>query len=260
MQAGRPIELNGKPIAGGKVPLVCTPLVGRSADAILCELERIVPKRPDVLEWRVDFFDRIGDAEAVIATAGRIRQAAGGTPLLFTRRSAAEGGEAIALGEQQVVALYEALCAARAAELVDFEMRSDPAHLRRVREAARANGIALVLSYHDFTQTPPAAEILQRFRDAQALGADVAKVALMPRGPDDVLTLLAATLQASRELPIPLISMSMGGYGALTRMFGWAFGSALTFAIGDRGSAPGQMPIEDLQAVLAIAAKAFGGK
>lgn len=47
----------------------------------------------------------------------------------------------------------------------------------------------------------------------------------MPRDLDDVLTLLAATRQASKKLRIPLISMSMGPYGSLTRLFGWTFGS-----------------------------------
>jgi 3-dehydroquinate dehydratase I len=46
----------------------------------------------------------------------------------------------------------------------------------------------------------------------------------------------------------------------LTRLFGWAFGSALTFAVGASSSAPGQVPIEDLNAVLAILQKSMAGK
>jgi 3-dehydroquinate dehydratase-1 len=40
-------------------------------------------------------------------------------------------------------------------------------------------------------------------------------------------------------------------------MLGWAFGSALTFGIGASGSAPGQVSIEDLEAVIALARKAM---
>ena len=54
--------------------------------------------------------------------------------------------------------------------------------------------------------------------------------------------------------------MSMGPYGAMTRLFGWAFGSALTFAVGAASSAPGQVPIEDLNMVLAILQKSIGGQ
>jgi 3-dehydroquinate dehydratase I len=75
---------------------------------------------------------------------------------------------------------------------------------------------------------------------------------------EDVLTLLTATLQASRQLEIPVVSMAMGPLGAITRLCGWAFGSAMTFGVGESSSAPGQMPIEDLVAGLAIARKALG--
>lgn len=63
-----------------------------------------------------------------------------------------------------------------------------------------------------------------------------------------------------KKLRIPLISMSMGPYGAMTRLFGWTFGSALTFAVGASSSAPGQVPIEDLNTALAILQKSMGGK
>ena len=53
--------------------------------------------------------------------------------------------------------------------------------------------------------------------------------------------------------------MSMGPYGSLTRLFGWTFGSALTFAVGASSSAPGQVPIEDLNTVLAILQKSMAG-
>ena len=65
-------------------------------------------------------------------------------------------------------------------------------------------------------------------------------------------------LQASRTLAIPVVSMAMGGLGAVSRVCGASFGSALTFAVGQSASAPGQMPIEDLSAALAVLRKAGG--
>ncbi len=84
------------------------------------------------------------------------------------------------------------------------------------------------------------------------------KVAVMPRTREDVLTLLAATWQASQALEIPLISMSMGPMGAVSRIVGGVYGSALTFAVGKSSSAPGQIPIDDLRAALAIVGRAAG--
>lgn len=260
MQTNKPIELNGQAIAGGKFPLICTPLVGRTLDKLMAELAVVLPKQPDVLEWRVDFFEAIGDSAAVIAAARAIKQAAGNIPVLFTRRSTLEGGEKIALNEDQVIAMYTAVCESKSIDLIDYEMANDAANIVRVRAAAKANGIKLVLSFHNFSFTPGLETLASKFLSADQLGADVAKVAVMPRDLDDVLTLLTATREASKKLRIPLISMSMGPYGAMTRLFGWTFGSALTFAVGASSSAPGQVPIEDLNTVLAILQKSIGGK
>jgi 3-dehydroquinate dehydratase-1 len=100
--------------------------------------------------------------------------------------------------------------------------------------------------------------LYERLLQAQTLGADVAKVAVMPQRLEDVLTVLSATLQASQKLEIPVVSMSMGGHGALTRLFGWTFGSALSFAVGAEASAPGQVPMDDMNAALDIMRRSIG--
>ena len=250
------IELNGKPLSDGKVPLVCCPLVARTADDLLAEADRVIGRRPDILEWRVDFFAAIADTQAVRATATRLRKLAGSLPVLFTCRSQREGGEPIALQEDGVVALYEAICRDKTVDFVDFELASQPAKLAAVRQFTRASGVQLVISYHNFQSTPERGALVEKFVQAQRQGGDIAKVAVMPRSMRDVLTLLDATLEASEKAQVPLISMSMGPLGALTRMCGWAFGSALTFAVGASSSAPGQMPVEDVRAGVALLQKA----
>lgn len=257
MHTGKPILINGKALGSGRFPTICTPLVGRTREQVLAEVALVIPKQPDLLEWRVDFFQDIANTEAVVALARDIRQAATGIPVLFTRRSIKEGGEPIPLNEEQVVALIEAVCASQNVELVDFEMNNDPTHIHQVRAASHANGIGLVLSFHNFQSTPAQDVLVQRFAQAQSLGADVAKIAVMPQRLEDVLGVLGATLESSQKLDIPLVSMAMGGYGSLTRLFGWTFGSAMSFAVGAAASAPGQVPIEDMDTVLAILHKAM---
>jgi 3-dehydroquinate dehydratase-1 len=260
MQTSKPITLNGQAIAGGKFPLICTPLVGRTLDKVMAELDVVLPKKPDVLEWRVDFFEPIDDTAAVIAAARAIKNKAGSIPLLFTRRSIIEGGEKIVLNEGQVITLYAAVCESKSIDLIDYEMANDAATIVRVRDAAKAHDIKLMLSFHNFSFTPGLETLVAKFLTADQLGADVAKVAVMPRDLDDVLTLLTATREASKKLRIPLISMSMGPMGALTRLIGGVFGSSLSFAVGAAASAPGQVPIEDLNTALAILQKSMGGK
>jgi 3-dehydroquinate dehydratase-1 len=257
MQA-KAIELNGKPAGSGRFPAVCAPLVGRTREKLLTEVAAVAAKKPDILEWRVDFFEGIGDSAQVVDLAMRIKQAAAGIPVLFTRRSSREGGEKIALAEEQVISLYRAVCASGQVDMVDYEMSNDPAQVDQVCNMAHDHKVKLVLSFHDFQRTPTLELLAERFDQAQRLGADVAKVAVMPQDMQDVLTLLTATLQASQRLAIPVVSMSMGALGSVTRLCGWTFGSAMTFAVGESSSAPGQMPIADIDAGLAVLRKAFG--
>jgi 3-dehydroquinate dehydratase-1 len=255
----RPIILRGQPLAAGRLPAVCAPLVAATPEALLAEARAVAARQPDLLEWRVDFFQPIADSQAVLDAAARLREVAAGIPILFTRRAQREGGQPIPLDEAQVVALYEQVIAGGCVDLVDFEMENAPGDVARVRAVARRHGVALVLSFHDFRRTPASDELTARLAQAQGLGADVAKLAVMPQTVDDVYRLLGATLQASGQLEIPVISMAMGGLGAVSRLCGGVFGSALTFAVGASASAPGQIPIADVRAALAVLQRATSG-
>ena len=253
------IEVNGKPLGGGTLPVIITPLVGKTAEAIHDEVAAIIPKKPDLLEWRIDFFADIGDAKAVVDTALSIRKAAAGIPVLLTRRNVSEGGNPIPIAEAAVVAMYVAACEAKCVEIIDYELSNAPADLQRLREVSKANAITMIMSYHNFQLTPDAATLDSKFVAAERLGADVAKVAVMPKTEQDVLALLAATDRARQNVGVPLISMSMGGIGSLSRIIGWVYGSAATFAVGKSSSAPGQIAIEELRTALAIVRKAVTG-
>jgi 3-dehydroquinate dehydratase-1 len=259
MKETRLIDVKGRPLGAGTLPAIITPLVGATRAEVLDEVAAIVPKRPDLIEWRIDFFRAISDIPAVIDTALSIRAAAGGTPVLLTRRNASEGGQPLAVGEPAVVAMYRAACEAKCVELIDYELSNRPQDVKGLRAVSESNGIGMILSYHDFLATPDAATLDGKFALAAELGADVGKVAVMPAGERDVLELLAATSRAREALDIPLISMSMGGVGSLSRIMGWVYGSAATFAVGKSSSAPGQIAIEDLRAALAITRRAVLG-
>ncbi len=258
MDQPRHIQIKGRPVAEGSYPLIITPLVGHTPADIQDELQAILPQRPDLLEWRVDYFKGIADAAQVIATAHAIRKAAPGLPLLLTRRHVAEGGQPIALDEAAVVALYTRACEAGCVDLIDYELSNAPQDLARLRAVSAAQGVAMIMSYHNFECTPDADTLLGRFVQAANLGADVAKVAVMPQDPQDVLTLLSVTQRARQTLALPLISMSMSSLGALSRIAGWQYGSAATFAMGKHSSAPGQIAVDELRALIKGLKRASG--
>ena len=87
----------------------------------------------------------------------------------------------------------------------------------------------------------------------QDFDADLPKIAVMPTCRQDVLTLLSATLEmAETYADRPIITMSMSGTGVISRLTGEFFGSALTFGAATKASAPGQIPVSELETVLSV--------
>jgi len=246
LQSKKILKIRDK-ILGGPVPLICLPLVAADQATLLAQAAEVCSFDPDVIEWRVDKFEAILDTDAVLAALGALREAIGNIPLIFTCRVIHEGGFQEIPAENRL-RLNKVVIASGLTDLIDTEMSNSEAMVAETKAACRSAGCPLILSYHNFDETPDEAFILDRLVTAGKLGADVAKVAVMPQTYKDVLTLLGATYTARIErLDIPIITMAMGEEGGITRIAGGLFGSDLTFAIGKASSAPGQIPISDLR-------------
>ena len=252
------IKLRGKELGSGMRPLICTPLVGKNVAEIRSELDGVLSKQPDIIEWRADFFTEITQIDSVVDSARQIRQAAGDVPIIFTIRSGREGGQPIPLTESEIVQVHKAVCRTKSVDVIDFELSNLQEHLAALRRISWENDTRMIMSYHNFEFTP-ALDVLQaKFAEAESFAADIAKVAVMSQSLQDVLNLLSATASAKASVKIPLITMSMGEYGSITRLVGGIFGSSVTFGVGQNSSAPGQIPIGDLRTVLDILQGLFG--
>ena len=80
----------------------------------------------------------------------------------------------------------------------------------------------------------------------------------MPQSRKDVVTLLSATEEMDRRTTRPLITMSMGPLGMISRLCGEAFGSSLTFGSVGKASAPGQVAAKELANVLKLIHESMG--
>jgi 3-dehydroquinate dehydratase-1 len=105
-------------------------------------------------------------------------------------------------------------------------------------------------SYHNFDATPSDEELEKRLEIIAASGVDIPKMAVMPQDKMDVLRLMTFTLREQQKLGKPLITMSMGKLGSISRVSGEAFGSSVTFGSIGQESAPGQIPVNKLEEML----------
>lgn len=243
------VLIRGCRIGEGR-PKVIVPIVEHTEAAILQKAAEFSTISADCVEWRADWFEHILDPAALTRCLHGLRDALGETLLLVTFRTKAEGGE-MALTPEQYDAFCAAVCASGCADLLDLEFFPTGERLPALIRTAHAAGVKVICSSHDFHKTPPRAELVARMTAMQQAGADLPKLAVMPTCRRDVLELLSATAEMADYHPeTPVITMSMGALGAVSRLCGEAFGSAMTFANPGTASAPGQVPLETVNAVL----------
>ena len=242
------VLLRGVEIGAGR-PKIIVPIVGKTEQEILDKAAELVQAKPDVVEWRVDYFQGVGDVQRVVDTARELNEALGEIPILFTFRTKREGGEK-EIGMEDYTALNRAVAQSSYVDAVDVEIFSGDEVVRKNIAAIHDAGAAVVGSSHEFHRTPEHAELIYRLRKMQDMGADILKVA--------VLTLLSATEEMYRlYAQRPLLTMSMASDGVISRLCGEVFGSAATFGMVGQGSAPGQIPADQLEQVLEILHRAL---
>lgn len=243
------VEVRGVRIGEG-IPKICVPIVGTTRDEILAAAESFESVKKNVVEWRADWFEGVFDFAQVEAVMKELRRVLGNTPILFTFRTANEGGEK-AIEPAAYAELNKRAAATGLIDLVDVEAFTGDEVVRDIIESAHESGVLVVASNHDFEKTPEKDEIVRRLRKMQELDADIPKIAVMPQSRKDVLTLLSATEEmASEYADRPIITMSMSATGLISRLCGECFGSALTFGAVGKASAPGQMNASDLSEIL----------
>lgn len=234
-------------VLGGETPMVCVPLVGANRDAIIAEAKNIPAIAPDIIELRVDAWDFIEDTPASLEMIREVRATVGDLPIILTCRGDWEGGVK-KVSDEAKFALYKAAVKEGLVDLVDVELKYGEEKIKEILSLLEGTNTSLIVSFHDFKRTPHRDELVSILKRQIAAGAHVAKLAAMPLKEEDVLAVLSATLEVRRQFPcIPIITMSMGATGAVSRLVGGLFGSDLTFAVGSKESAPGQIPAAALK-------------
>ncbi len=246
----RVIEVRGVRIGDG-IPKICIPVMGGRVEEILDEAKKASMADPDMVEWRIDTMEEPEDENAVRDALRGLRGIFSAIPLVATFRSAREGG-GYPCGQE----VYERICLSvielGEADLIDVEYFAGEGTVKRLIRTAHEAGMGVILSSHDFSCTPREEELLSRLAAMEAAEGDILKLAVMPKNAADVtallhVTALSAGLRGEEKMEKPLITMSMGSLGSISRVCGELTGSAVTFGCVSKASAPGQMEAAQLR-------------
>ena len=236
---------------GKGIPKICIPLTGKNREEIIEEMEIVKKSNPDLIEWRVDFFEESDNPERVCEMLGTINDSFKQIPVLFTFRTKEEGGEKSIMSEDYVKLLKE-VSERRLADIVDVQVFWYGEKSEDFIKELKETGAVVLASSHHFEGTPSVREMSDALYTMENRGADIVKLAVMPQSGKDVCALLEATMERKEHSNKPMITMSMGQSGMLSRICGELTGSCVTFASGKQASAPGQIDARELKCVLDI--------
>lgn len=244
------LVIKGKVIGEGR-PLVCVPIMEKGRQEILAEAKRLADVQTEMVEWRVDAFEEVNSLNAIRDVLKSLGEIFTETIFVYTFRSKAQGG-LVELDEESIIDIHEVAAESKVVDLVDIEFFTSENKKSEIQKLQKM-GVSIIASHHDFQQTPDKDTMGILLEKMLAGGADIVKLAVMPKTRFDVLALLEVTAEFKENYSdVPLVTMSMGAMGGISRVAGEYFGSCITFGAGAKASAPGQIASEKLGTILKI--------
>lgn len=194
----------------------------------------------NVVEFRFDCFDELSP-DILFRCFSKAKKA--GLKTLGTFRSSKEGGSGH-LNEAQRLAIYESMLPH--ADFIDIELSSAKI-LSGIRNDLSDYQTKLILSYHNFKETPSEARLDQIMKECSSHAYSFIKIAVFPKTQDDVRTMLRWTLG---HPGVPLITICMGPLGRLSRIFFPCAGSLFTYTHHGQATAPGQLGLKQTRELI----------
>ena len=244
------LRIKNRQIGEGR-PLVCVPVMEHEEGEIIREITFLAKSRADMIEWRVDAFSNFKDYNAVRRIFETVSPFLTETLFLYTFRSKKQGGET-ETDPETVNDLHDLAAESGCVDFVDLEFFAGQ-HSREKIKRLQKQGVHVIASHHDFEETP-APEVMKMLLEKMCMGgADIVKLAVMPKSRKDVWDLLEVAGEFRDENPdTPIITMSMGRLGNISRICGESVGSCVTFGAHKKTSAPGQFEMNCLGEILDI--------
>lgn len=118
-----------------------------------------------------------------------------------------------------------------------------------VIQLAKAQRKTVMVSYHDYKQTPSHEALSALVAESLAAKADIVKLAVTANSAEDAAQLMVFTEQHRH---LPLIAIAMGPWGRLTRVAAPLFGSLLSYGYVTQSVAPGQLSIQALSEAFSL--------
>ncbi len=245
-----PVTLNAQTQPTAKAVKTIVPITAKTKEQALAQAQVIANTADaDLAEFRIDLLSFASDTKQVIALGHELKKILGNKPMIATIRTKNEGGQ-LEISDADYGKTYQAYLKNPFMDWLDVEMFRDQKVVSEIVQKAHQKKVLVVMSNHDFQKTPSQDEIEKRLLKQDQMGADVLKIAVMPKSKQDVFTLMNATLKVSQQTTKPLLTMSMGQLGTISRVATANMGGSYSFGMIGQASAPGQIDVTKLKQIL----------
>ncbi|WP_151767815.1 type I 3-dehydroquinate dehydratase [Acinetobacter oleivorans] len=250
-------QVNAEPVAlaAQTQPAMTTvktivPITAKTKEQALAQAQVIANTADaDLAEFRIDLLSFASDTKQVIVLGHELKKILGHKPMIATIRTKNEGGQ-LEISDADYGKTYQAYLKNPFMDWLDVEMFRDQKVVSEIVQKAHQKKVLVVMSNHDFQKTPSQDEIEKRLLKQDQMGADILKIAVMPKSKQDVFTLMNATLKVSQQTTKPLLTMSMGQLGTISRVATANMGGSYSFGMIGQASAPGQIDVTKLKQIL----------
>ncbi len=251
------VQVNAEPVALATQTQPATtavktivPITAKTKEQALAQAQVIANTADaDLAEFRIDLLSFANDTKQVIALGHELKKILGNKPMIATIRTKNEGGQ-LEISDADYGKTYQAYLKNPFMDWLDVEMFRDQKVVSDIVQKAHQKKVLIVMSNHDFQKTPSQDEIEKRLLKQDQMGADILKIAVMPKSKQDVFTLMNATLKVSQQTTKPLLTMSMGQLGTISRVATANMGGSYSFGMIGQASAPGQIDVTKLKQIL----------
>lgn len=247
------ITIKGINIGEG-IPKITVPICGRTKEEILQKASTLDLEKIDIVEWRIDFYEDVFDIKEVLETLRELRLIILNRLIIFTFRRRIEGGEK-EISIEYYLDLNRQVSQSGNVDIVDIEVSIGENIGKSIIKEIQKSNVHVIASNHNFLKTPNKEDMIGIIKKMDEIGADIFKLAVMPRSNQDVIDLLLITHEMKGYTKKPIVTMSMGELGIISRISGGLFGSSITFGSSGESSAPGQLPVEELYNILRLLIK-----
>ncbi len=222
-------------------PRICVSIGRENIDDAVTVAESVA-SQADVLEIRLDCLENPDS----IPFIEKIK-----TPLLFTNRPKWEGGHFSGEEEERLASLFQAV--SENVAYVDLELLAPADSQQKMRSALQNSTTKLILSWHNFKDTPGREELVGRMAMMQDNGADIGKIITTAHNQEDALRVLQLQ-EVAAKLDFPLIAFCMGKPGVVSRVATCGLGGYMTYcAVNEKeATAPGQLSVAALHTIYAL--------